>query len=295
VSLPSSPASSYYRELIAEFNGLIASAEKTRNLAPDRAMDLENQAYAMLASQAELDFWAYCRFVTSMKNYVIRDVEHDLVGTLYIEHPWIFDRCRDIQHDTETREMNRKFYQWPRYHLKTTLITQHHTTWETSKDPSMTTAILTFKVDQVGEAMFNVIRVELRDNPFYSRCWPDVWPENESDWDTWTSRQVTVNRPPGGKEPTISIHSLSNMPVSWHLRRIKIDDAEVRETVQTQASIASALSDLRNTIALGSDDTIRCYIGTIWDLHGPWMQADASGMFSSKDHWAWDGFVEKAA
>lgn len=258
-----------------------------------QAQSLPSQkAKALIRAVAEEDYWFFCRYCTTMRTHVIRDPAHPLVGTLWIDHPWVFARVREFQRSLEAREQN-VFRNWARYHHKTTLLTCYPQLWLAAKSSLFTAVTLTFKIDKVGTAMFRGITDELLYNPTLNDLWPERFPAEKKLFPDFTQTTVTVPRAPGPREPTFSIHSLLNMPTSYHPRFIFVDDVVVAETVTTQEQMAAVSQALRDIVALRSDDTWVGFTGTIWDAHDPWITGCNDGYFTRRDHWTCYGRPEE--
>lgn len=231
----------------------------------------------------EADFWFFCRYATSFGDFVISDTSHPSHGQHWCDQPWVFHRIRDVQRCDDTFESG-VFFNWPRFHFKTEIITKLHTIWTVLRNPSLTTAILTYKTDSTGEAMFDGIRDELEKNPRLREHWPDVLtPQRVKDF---TKLALTVERPLGPREPSISLHSLDRLPTSMHVDRIKVDDAVVKETVRSQLMIFQTRDAMRKVVPLGKDQTLKWWIGTVWDKDDPYMMALRDGFFTRRDHWS---------
>ncbi len=231
----------------------------------------------------EADFWFFCRFASSFGDYVISDPSHWHHGKRWCDERWVFDRCRDIQRATDNRETG-VFWNWSRYMFKTQLITILHTIWELLRNSLLTTAILTYKVDETGEAIFSGLRSELESNKRLHEHWPDVL--TPAAIKLFTKTSLTVSRPLGPREPSVSLHSLDRLPTSMHVNRIKVDDAVVKETVRSQAMVQGTWDSMRKVTPLGTDDTLTWWIGTVWDRDDPYMIALREGFFVRRDHWS---------
>ena len=89
--LPDSPTHPHYAELYREVKG-------NRNRA---------EAYNTLRRVVEVDFWAFCRFVSSFGQYRIRDKGHANLGGLWVERTasgdWrVGERVHLLSQDHET-------------------------------------------------------------------------------------------------------------------------------------------------------------------------------------------------
>lgn len=267
-ALPDSPKSPIYREILEDIKGC----------------EDPDEGRIRFRAWVEEDFWAFVRFACSFGQFLIREPGHPMIGEPWADHPWVFERCRELQKDAE-EGVTGKFYNWPRFHFKSELITKILTIWELLKDPGLTIAILTFKVDQTGDALFENIRTELQKNPVLLEHWPDRLSEKTHDYSLWTNTALSILRPVGPKEPSISVHSVLNPPTSGHFRRLVIDDAVTDKTVENILTIRKTFRGMQVLTPLRAADTITRWIGTIWDQEDPYMQAIREGMFTSRSLW----------
>lgn len=262
--LPDSPKSLGYRE-IYEF---IQEVEGPERIARARA--------AM-----ERDFWFYCAYGSSMREWRIDDPAHPRNGELWIDQPFLFDLCREIQETAESGVEEETSFWWnlPRLHLKTTIITQHFTCWELLKDPQLCVAVMTYKVDKVGQQMFDGLVGELTKNPVLLEHWPDRLVGEVSS----TKKALTIVREVGPREPSISLHSIFNPPTSGHYDRIIVDDPVTKESVDTQDAVNRTFDAMRDLVALdGLASGRKRFIGTIWGRGDAWDKAVKSGLVVRK-------------
>lgn len=261
---PDSPDSPLYREILALIDGE----------TPDVAEDV-------LRAVAEADLWFYCWQASSMRGYVIDEPGHRHKGRLWICESLLFDLCRELQENEENARSD-VFYNLSRYTFKTTIITQHCTCWETLRDPGMTTAVVTWKVDQVGEKIYLGIKNELEKNEVLLRHWPDVLFLPGEVPDLWTRRALNVKRTPGPSEPTVSIHGMDSLPTSFHARRIVGDDCVTEATIQNANTVKQGVTRLRLATALGGENTVSRWVGTIWKDGDPNLQLLEDGFFTKR-------------
>lgn len=253
-------------------------------LCPDPAKKLaKGRAFA------EDDYYAYLKYISSLGGYRIKEPGHPRNGGYWIDEPLIFEMARQFQLDREAR-VDDVWWNQPRYHFKTAVLGRHASQWIILREPSRTICILTFKVDKIGVKMFAAIKRDLETNQAIHEHWPDIIPENpQEQCPLWTRTEITVLRPQGPADPSISIHSLSHQPVSGHYTDILVDDIEVEETVTSTEVIAETVDLVRKTTALQESDTRRWFLGTIWDGDGPQMQLFRDGFFTRRQG-PWDCF-----
>jgi len=268
LGLPESPQDPTYAAWLAEIEDAQAAGDE------ERAEDL-------FRLRCESDFFFYCWQASAMRNYRIKEPGHDHFGELWICEPVLFYVCREYQYNITFR-VDDVFYNLSREMKKTTIVTIHGTCWETLCDSLMTTGLLTWKVDQVGEKMFLAIKAELESNQVLLKHWPDVlWQPGEVPT-LWTNRKLSVKRDSGPQEPSVSIHGMDSLPSSFHVRRLKGDDCVTQDAIRTARSKREALRTLRRATALGTEDTLSMWVGTIWDPTDPNMQLLAEGFFRKR-------------
>lgn len=248
-SLPPSPMDDAYSDAIHQI-----AAE----------LDVKKQRI-MFRQLCENDFWFYCRFATSMREHRIDDTTHRNCGRLWIEEQFLFERCRELQYDSETR-VKSKLYTWSRGFYKTTLANCHLSGWEILKDPQLTFCILTWKLDKVGETMLGAgLKREFETNNVIKQHWPDVvWQNPKKEADLWTSEMLNVKRQPGPRESSFSIHGLDSFPTSSHFDRIIYDDCVAQKVVDSTDMQKKCVTALRRSSAIGRGSTIKRYINTRW-------------------------------
>lgn len=265
-TLPESPDDQLYADL---WDDIKATSKQVKQREKFRAI-------------CEEDYWFFCRYATSLREFKIKDRAHPMNGKLWIDHPWLFERCRDIQRAWEANESG-VFWNWARYHLKTELVNCKHNMWVILKDPQATIAMLTYKVEKTGDSMFRGIRDEFEKNATIQEHWPDVITPQAMRG--WTNESLVVERRVGPKEPSIAIHSLKAMPTSLHVDVLKIDDAVVRESIQTAEAIRITTRAMSQVTFIGKDDSVTWWIGTIWDQQDSYMESIEQNRFNRRDWW----------
>lgn len=245
----------------------------------------QKRAAARFRALCEADFWAFCRFSTPLRNFKIESKDkHVNTGQLWIDQPFLFEKCRDIQEDSEAGTTG-KFYNWSRGFLKTTLITRHLTEWELLKFPQRCYLILTWKLDQTGEGMLLAIKEDFETDKIMRAHWPDrLWQDGESA-PLWTGNRISIKRTPGPREPSVSAHGLDSMPTSFHGEVIIRDDCVAQKVVETEEAMMKCLRSIRRTVFLAKmGSAITRDVGTVWDENDPNMQLLREGFFTERDH-----------
>jgi hypothetical protein len=231
---------------------------------------------------AEDDYYVYLKYFSTFKDFRIAEPGQPRNGGFWVDERLVFEIARQWQMDYEGAVDN-VWWNQPRFHFKSELLTKNAACWITLRSPSKTILLLTYKVDGVGLKMFSGIKRELEQNPLIHEHWPDVIPANpEGDCPLWTRTALTVLRPPGPNDPTLMIASIKKPPTSAHNDVIIVDDIEVKETVQSQEEILGTVEDVEDITALQSFDTRKWFVGTIWDGDGPQMRLFRRGYFSRR-------------
>ena len=268
LGLPESPENPVYALWLAEIEDAKAAGR-------------EEDAEDLLRFYAEKDFFFYCWQVSAMRDHRIDEAGHPHFGELWICEPALFYLCREYQFNVEN-QIQDPFYNLARYMYKSTIITCHGTVWETLREPTLTTAILTWKVEDMLAKLFAPIKSELEENPVILQHWPDVVYLPGEQRGLWTAKMLNVKRPSGIGEPSISIHGMDSLPSGFHVKRLKGDDCITQAAIKTQRAKTESYTTLRRATALGMAGTVSMWVGTIWDPGDANMRLLAEGFFTKR-------------
>lgn len=266
--LPDSPDSYEYREIAAAIEH--GSPEVS---AADFVLWCEN------------DFWFFNKFCLSFGRYLVDDPNHKYFEKRpWIDCPWVFDRCRDIQLDEPETP---KLRLWHRGSFKSALVTINHTLWDNiihsdETGSKVNTLILTYKLEDTGEGFVYGIKREAETNPRLSGHWPNVFfadPKAREGSPEWTANSLRFKQAGTPKEPSVLCAGLLSMPTSGHYERIKIDDAVVQHTVTNQLQIEQTYRAMRRTSPLRKGRTFFFYVGTNWAVGDPYVLGAKDGLF----------------
>lgn len=263
-SLPSSPSHRLYLELEGELEYLADNDPKA--------------AMVLFRAVAETDFWFFQKYVTSLGSFRIRDKGHPRFGGLYVDEPWFFDRMREVQEDFEARR-NRVWYKWFRFSFKTTSICKNGSLWILARDAMETIAIFTHKVSQVGESMGGDLLDEVKSNRVLADHWPQFRKLKEA-----SVERITLDRDPGPKEPSISIHPVLGSATSGHYTRIFNDDVTNDVIIESKQLIRKVDKQLNRQEPLRHDDTPIVFLGTVWGGNDPMVTREREGWFEKISH-----------
>lgn len=265
--LPDRPDAPEYREMLAEIeNG-----------------DVEESAVAF-RTLCENDFWAFCRFGTSLAGYLCDDDRDDWYGRPWLDHPWLFERCRRLQLDPPKPS---KLRLWPRFHLKTALLTINFTLWDNilhsdEEGSSVNTLILTWKVSGTGTNFVEKIKRECEENEKLSYHWPHVFykdPGSSKDGSSlWTKTALRFRQKGNPQEPSVMVAGLFEMPTSGHYQRIVFDDVVTHEAVTTPEMTSETFDWMRKTGPLRHDNTLFRWAGTRYKADDPYLRAEKAGL-----------------
>jgi len=233
---------------------------------------------------AERDFWFFCASVTNMRDFRIKEPTHPMKGKRWIDHPWLFARCREFQEDIELERQDCA-YNLPRFHYKTTVFTIHGTEWELLRDPSLTFGWFTHKKEGAGNDWFSLIMAEFETNDVMLSLWPDRLYRNKRLYRTWNLSAISILRPPGIREPSVSVHAIDTLPTNAHYHRIVGDDIVVRETLNSPEAMKQAEDGMQNLRFLANENTLFRWVYTVYDESDPNQQREREGRFTSLRKW----------
>lgn len=255
--LPPSPDSPLYREIIA-------------TIEEESARD-PRSGMAWFAAVAETDLWFWQKYVMSTGKFRINERSHKNYGKLYVDEPWFFDRMREVQEKADQR-LTRCLWQWFRFSLKTTSITKGGSLWLLAKDPAHTVAIFTHKIDQAGENMGQDILDEVKGGKILQAHWPQFRQLKEA-----TPTRITVDRPPGPREPSISLYPMMSSATSGHFKTILVDDAVTDSIIDSPPLLRKVDNQISRLAPLQHDDTMLWFIGTPWGKGDPVFERQQKG------------------
>lgn len=259
--LPPSPNHRVYRRLEAELDILYKR---------DPKLALAREAFVCLR-----DFYWFIYRCMPFGSYVISDPGHPMRGRLWVEHPWVFERIREIQRVIESRISFLLFW-WARHHMKTTLITVCGSLWILTRDPQETVAIFSHKVDQIGEGIVGAdIRKIIEEDGLLCRLFPQFRSLSEA-----SDTRITVGRKHGPRDPSIAIHGIKTAVQSIHPTWILGDDVVGPDTVESKQVAHRVDRMLDALIPLRGGNTPIWFVGTPWGRRDPVVQRKAAGYFS---------------
>ena len=172
-------------------------------------------------------------------------------------HPWIYDRCREVEKDPEGW-----LDLWSRFHYKSTIITLAGAVQEILRNPEITIGIFSH-VLSISKQFVKQIQRALEDRRLYD-LFPDILHEKPPQR-FWSAQDgLVVKRKGNPKEPTVQAAGLvEGQPTSVHYQLRIYDDIVTAESVSTAEQIVKTTSAWELSQALGTAEGGRAwYCGT---------------------------------
>jgi hypothetical protein len=162
-----------------------------------------------------------------------------LCGRTDALHPWVFNRCREVEAATDGY-----LDLWARYHYKSSITTFAGNLQEIICDPEITICILSC-TNKVAKPFLVQIQEELERNETLKRLYSDVfWLEPRKEASRWSRESgIVVKRRGNPKEATVEAHGLvDGMPTGKHYDLLDFDDLVTEELV-TNPEIIQKVTD----------------------------------------------------
>ena len=160
-----------------------------------------------------------------------------LLGRQDAEHPWLFDRCREVE-----RNPDGYIDLWARFHYKSTIITFAGAIREVLCNPEITIAIFSV-AKPIAQAFLAQIKSEFETNELLKWVYPDVLYRNprmlgpDGRPAKWSLEGgLTVKRKGNPKEATIEAHGLiDGQPTSRHFQLHIYDDVVTQDYLSEES------------------------------------------------------------
>ena len=177
------------------------------------------------------------------------------------DHPWLLDRCREVQFDGED-----VLDIWARYHGKSTIKTFGFSILRMIQDPNVTIGVFSV-TKQVADGFVAQCKFELESNQMLKLLFPDRFyekPENEAR--TWTeAKGFTIKRPLNLKDVTMRGFGLTDSSFTGHrISHAIYDDAVNEQSVTTSDMVDKVNSRWELSLNVGMPGAKRYYIGTFY-------------------------------
>lgn len=182
-----------------------------------------------------------------------------LLGRHDVIHPWLFDRCREVEADPWGY-----LDLWAREHYKSTIITFAGIIQETLVDPELTHGIFSHSRG-ISAKFLSQIMQEFERNDGLKATYPDVlWEKPRSMAPVWSlDGGITVKRKSNPKEATVEAWGLvDGQPTSKHFARLWYDDVVTDKSVTTPEMVKKTTEAWELSDNLGAGDVRKATIGT---------------------------------
>ena len=179
------------------------------------------------------------------------------------EHPWIFERCREVQ-----AAPNGFIDLWAREHWKSSIITFALTIQEILNDPEVTVGIFSH-TRPVAKAFLRQIKVEFETNGALKDLFPNVlWAEPKKQSPKWSEDEgIIVRRTTNPPESTVEAWGLvDGQPTGRHFKRLLYDDVVTDKSVTTPEMMRKVTDAWRLSLNLGAQGGVRRIIGTRYHM-----------------------------
>jgi phage terminase large subunit-like protein len=175
------------------------------------------------------------------------------------EHPWLFDRCREVQASPDGH-----LDLWARGHYKSTIITFALTIQDILNDPEVTFGFFSH-TRPIAKSFLRQIKGEFEQNTALKALYDDVLWENPSkEAPKWSEDDgIVVKRKGNPKESTIEAWGLvDGQPTGRHFKKKLYDDVVTVESVGTAEMIQKTTERWGMSMNLGSTVCVDRYAAT---------------------------------
>jgi phage terminase large subunit-like protein len=193
-------------------------------------------------------------------------------GRKDIEHPWLFDRCREVQ-----ASPNGHLDLWSREHFKSSILTFGMTIFDILNDPEITVGIFSH-TRPIAKGFLRQIKREFESNDRLKEWFPDIlWSNPSKESPKWGEDDgIVVKRQGNPKESTVEAWGLvDGQPTGKHYRVRVYDDVVVPSSVTTPEMIAKTTEAWELSDNLGAVGGVYRMAGTRYhfnDTYGEMMK-----------------------
>lgn len=198
-----------------------------------------------------------------------------LLGRKDIFHPWLFNRCREVQNNPDNH-----LDLWARGHYKSTIITFAKTIQDIlathgdnptdnsyGDEPSFG---IFSHTRPIAKAFLAQIKREFEQNEILKECFCDIiWENPYRDSPKWSEDDgLILKRQTNRKEATIEAWGVvDGQPTSKHFNIMIYDDITTHESVRSPLMMEKTLDSFRMSLNLGATDKKIRMIGTRYHMN----------------------------
>lgn len=140
-------------------------------------------------------------------------------------HPWVIDRCNEVQNDTDKGNDIDVLDIWAREHFKSTILTTAKPIQKILRNPEERICIFSFKQD-AARRFYEPIKTLFEKDTYLISLFPNILSNDQREYELWTrDLGFTVLRKGFYREPTLMWSALSEgMPTGMHFTGKIYDD-----------------------------------------------------------------------
>lgn len=205
------------------------------------------------------------------------------------EHPWIFDRCREIQADP-----NERLDLWSREHYKSAVITFAKSIQDILASHGEGALVerevcvgIFSHTRGIAKRFLRQIKFEFESNVKLKEWFPDILYDNpHRQSPKWSEDDgIVVKRKSNPAEATIEAWGVvDGQPIGKHFPLLVYDDVVVPESVTTPDMIQKTGDMLKLSYALGADGGHRRFIGTRYHANDAYKEVIDTGTAKPRIH-----------
>ena len=216
-----------------------------------------------------------------------------ICGREDIEHPWLYDRCREVERDPDGH-----LDLWAREHYKSTIITFGKTLQDilASHGDDALFDEKTFGIFShsrpIAVKFLSQLKQECEGNRLLKYLFDDIlWLNPSSEAPKWSVYSGLIfKRKRNPKEATLEAYGLvDGMPTSAHFDVLVYDDVVTVDSVRSHDMIEKTTHALELSYNLGARGGVRRMIGTRYHFNDSYRVVMDRGSFSPRIYPATDG------